>query len=155
MDCCTFPFIVPYLWGMTSCWTVSLFCRVQSSSFSWITLSSGAVGWSNAPKDTKSAWALLRSCSSSCRAWKTNIFIIYSLSQGKDISICLFCTCSSCSSACSLALSADKDGLSDLDAASLLSRQDMKFESCFSYLTQITNIDVSDSRSYCLTLIFN
>lgn len=58
-------------------------------------------------------------------------------------------TCKSCNSVRSLALSADRHWLSVLDADSLLSKQETKFDRCFSYLKHIDrNTGVSKSKNW-------
>lgn len=62
--------------------------------------------------------------------------------------VSMHCTCKSCNSVRSLALSADRHWLSGLDADSLLSKQETKFDRCFSYLKRIDrNTGVSKSKN--------
>lgn len=52
----------------------------------------------------------------------------------------MYCTCKSCISLRSLVLSADRHWLSGLDADSLLSKHETKFDLCFSYLEVQTEL---------------
>lgn len=65
------------------------------------------------------------------------MFVNYSVTLPFRVWCGQCCTCKSCISVRSLTLSAGRHWLSGLDADSLLSRQETKFERCFSYLKEI------------------